>query len=144
MKGFSGWIRAGAANPQAQIVGVYLGTGVVAQGVIPGRKDDRLGLAVARATIGDAARAALQLPRAETTLEASYQYKLHDTLAVQPDVQYVHHPAGIAGAHNALVLGLRLVLTGGYPRKAPATDAADPTVPPDGPQPAEPPQQPQG
>jgi hypothetical protein len=50
-------------------------------------------------------------------------------------MQYVIHPAGEAGVRNALVFGLRLIFTAGFPRQAPATEAADPTVPPDGPQP---------
>jgi hypothetical protein len=31
------------------------------------------------------------------------------------------------------VIGVRVVLTAGYPKKAPATEQADPTVPPDNP-----------
>jgi porin len=141
LKGWSAWLRGGIANADAQIVSNYLGTGLVAQGLLSGRPDDRLGLAVARAGIGPA-RFPLALHRAETTVELSYQYKVHDTFAMQPDVQYVHHPAGVARGRDALVLGLRIVVTAGYPRKAPAADATDPTVPPDGPQPPDTGQQP--
>lgn len=141
LKGWSAWLRSGIANGEAQIVSSYLGTGVVAQGVLRGRPDDRVGLAVARAGIGPA-RYPLALHKAETTLELSYQYKVHDTFALQPDLQYVHHPAGVAHGRGALVLGLRIVVTAGYPRQAPAADATDPTVPPDGPQSPEGGQQP--
>jgi hypothetical protein len=37
------------------------------------------------------------------------------------------------------VLGLRLILTAGYPHQSSATDSADPTVAPEGPLPADPP-----
>ena len=141
--GWSAWLRAGAADRQAQSVSSYFGGGVVSQGLLRGRPDDRLGVAIARAGIGAPASAALGVSRAETTFELSYQYKVHNTLAVQPDVQWIDHPAGIAGARSALVLGLRIVLTAGFPRQAPATDAADPTVPPDGPQPPEQPPTPE-
>lgn len=141
--GWTAWLRAGAADRQAQSVSSYLGGGVVSQGLLRGRPDDRLGLAIARAGIGAPASAALGVSRSETTIELSYQYKVHNTLAVQPDVQWIDHPAGIAGARSALVLGLRIVLTAGFPRQAPATDAADPTVPPDGPQPPEQPSAPE-
>jgi porin len=134
LKGWSAWLRAGVANGRAQIVSSYVGTGLIAQGLFPNRPDDRVGIALARAGIGPA-RYPLALHKAETTFEASYQYKVHDTLAVQPDVQYVHDPAGVAHGRDALVLGLRIVVTAGYPRTAPAADATDPTVPPDGPQP---------
>jgi porin len=133
LQGWSAWLRAGVANGRAQIVANYIGTGLVKQGLLPNRPDDRLGMAVARAGIGPA-RQPLGLHKAETTFEASYQYKVHDTLALQPDVQYVHHPSGVAHGRDALVLGLRIVVTAGYPRKAPAADPTDPTVPPDGPQ----------
>ena len=129
---WSGWLRAGFAR--GQIVSSYLGVGVVAKGLLHRRPDDRLGLGLARAGISGAARAALGLPRAETTIETSYQMRMSDRFAVQPDLQYVRHPAGIARADDALVAGLRLILTEGYPRHASATDPTDPTVPPEGPQ----------
>ena len=129
------WARAGVADGDAQIVRSYLGLGLVGQGVWRSRPDDRIGLAVAHAGIGRPARAAFGLGRAETNFEASYQYRLRNTLAVQPDVQYILHPEGAPHAANALVLGLRLILTAGYPHQSPATDSADPTVAPEGPQP---------
>jgi porin len=132
--GWAWWVRAGLADPRAQAVGGYLGGGVIYKGVF-GRQNDRVGFAIARAAIGDDAQVAERLPRAETTFEASYQAKLGDTFAVQPDVQYVVDPAGRAGRPNALVVGLRLIFTGGYPTKAKPEDATDPTVPPDTPTP---------
>lgn len=131
LKGMSGWIRAGIADRAAQPVSAYFGSGLVAQGLFAGRPDDRLGFAVAHAMIGAPARRDSGLPRAETTFEASYQLSVRRTLVLQPDVQYVRHPAGNTGAGNALVLGTRLVVTFGYPGQPSATDAADPTVPPE-------------
>lgn len=128
------WVRIGMANGDAQTVGGYLGAGLVGQGLIKDRPDDRLGLAVARASIGRPSRIGGGLPAAETDVELSYQVKVHNTFAVQPDVQYVVHPASAGDLPNALVVGLRFVITAGYPRKAPAAEATDPTVPPDGPQ----------
>jgi porin len=132
--GWAWWVRAGLADPRAQAVDAYLGGGVIYNGVF-GRQNDRIGFAYARADIGDDARRGEHLPRAETTYEASYQVKVGDTFAVQPDVQYVVDPAGRAGRPNALVVGLRLIFTGGYPTKAKPEDATDPTVPPDTPTP---------
>jgi porin len=56
---------------------------------------------------------------------------MHNRLALQPDAQFVRHPAGRAGATDAVVLGLRAVVTFGYPVQPSAIDAADPTVPPE-------------
>ncbi len=131
MKGVSGWIRAGVADRDAQPVSAYLGAGLVAQGLFAGRPDDRLGFAIAHAVIGAPARSALGLPKAETTFEATYQISVHHRLALQPDAQFVRHPAGRADARNALVLGMRAVVTFGYPVQPSAADAADPTVPPE-------------
>src|SRR6185369_1421708 len=133
----SAWMRLGVADSRAQSVTTYLGAGLVAQDIVPGRPNDRLGLAVARAMIGEPARRAARLPSAETDFELSYQLKIQDTFAVQPDLQYVVHPASEPHIGNALVFGIRFVLTAGYPKKAPATEATDPTVPPDGPQPTD-------
>jgi porin len=126
------WLRAGYADDRAQAVAGYLGLGAIQTGTFAGRSEDRVGLAIAHAIIGSPAACAAGISRAETSIELSYQVKLSDTFAVQPDVQYIIHPAGIADAPDALGFGLRLVVTTGFPKKAKATDATDPTVPPDG------------
>jgi porin len=135
---WTGWVRAGLADAEVQTVGGYLGAGVVRKGVIASRPEDRLGFAIARAFIGNPARSALGISRAETSFEGSYQVKVNETFALQPDAQYIDHPAGRAGARSAMVLGMRVVLTGGYPTKAPAAEPTDPTVAPDGPPPLAP------
>jgi porin len=134
---WSAWARLGFASGEAQIIDRYIGFGLVRAGPFKGRKDDRLGIALAQAQVGAPAHNSLGLPRAETDIEASYQLKVGNSFAAQPDVQYVIHPAGEHGVRNALVFGLRLVVTAGFPKQAPATEAADPTVPPDGPQPSD-------
>ena len=47
----------------------------------------------------------------EVAVEWTYRAVLTPWFAVQPDVQYVIHPGGIAPPENALVLGLRSELT---------------------------------
>jgi porin len=132
-KHWSGWLRYGVAAGSVQPIDGYLGGGFVGKGLLRGRPEDRLGLAMARASISDAAMRAEDLPDAETTFEASYQIKLSAVLAVQPDLQYVVHPAAVAAAPDAFVAGLRLVISLGGPKPAPATDASDTTVPSDTP-----------
>ncbi|GAC1571740.1 MAG: carbohydrate porin [Sphingomicrobium sp.] len=128
----SGWVRAGVADRHAQTVAGYIGMGAVQQGTFPGRPDDRLGIAVAHAVIGSPSVESFSLHHAETSFELSYQIKLSERIAVQPDVQYIRHPAAIADAPDALGFGLRIVLSTGFPKKPQATDPTDPTVPPDG------------
>jgi porin len=103
-----GWLRLGLADGRVQAVAGYVGAGLAWQG-LPGRKADRFGLALARAVIGGPAQAAQGLPAAETTLEATYSFRLGRFLHLQPDVQYIIHPAGAAGVPDATVIGLRLV-----------------------------------
>src|SRR5947209_2831407 len=125
------WLRAGVANEQAQTIAGYLGGGLVQRGTFAGRPDDRLALAVAHAIIGPPAREVLMLPNAETSVELTYQARISRRFVVQPDVDYVRHPAGTARAPNSLGLGLRFVFVAAYPVRMAASDPGDPTVPPD-------------
>lgn len=54
----------------------------------------------------------MQVPvnRAETTLEATYLAKINNSVAWQPDVQYVIHPNTDPTVRNAFVFQLRLQL----------------------------------
>jgi porin len=115
-KDWTGWVRVGAADPQADIVASYLGFGVVKAAPFPGRKDDQLGLAVARAGFGGDARRALDLPNAETAIEETYRYVAGPHLSLQPDLQYIIHPASAPHLPNALAVGLRLILLGNAPK----------------------------
>ncbi len=45
---------------------------------------------------------------AETVLEATYKYQVAPWWSIQPDFQYIITPSGVAGSHNATVLGLRM------------------------------------
>jgi porin len=126
------WLRGGFAQPRAQIIAGYLGGGVVQQGAIPGRADDRLGFAIAHAIVGNPAVNALGLHDAETSFELTYQVKVSRRFVIQPDVDYIHHPAGVAHAPDSLGIGLRFVYAAAYPIRMAASDPGDPTIPPDG------------
>lgn len=126
------WLRGGFANSRAQNVAAYLGGGVVQQGTIAGRPDDRLGVAIAHAIIGGPAVSALALHHAENSLELTYQVKVSHRFVVQPDIDYIHHPAGVAHAPDSVAVGLRFVYAGAYPIRMAASDPGDPTIPPDG------------
>lgn len=126
------WLRAGIANGEAQPIAGYVGGGMVQEGPIPGRPSDRLGIAIAHAIIGKPAVNALGVHHAETSFEVTYQVKLSSRFIVQPDLDYVHHPAGVAHAPDGLGMGIRFVYVGAYPTRMEASDPGDPTIPPDG------------
>lgn len=125
------WLRGGFANAHAQLIGGYLGAGLVQTGTIAGRPDDRLAFAIAHAIVGDPAAQPLGIHRAETSLELTYQAKISRRFIVQPDLDYIRHPAGVAHAPDSLGLGLRFVFATAYPIRMASSDAGDPTVPPD-------------
>lgn len=126
------WLRGGVASGAAQVVQAYLGGGVVQQGTVPGRPDDKLGVAIAHAIVGGDVAHELGLHRAETSVELTYQAKISRRFLIQPDVDYVRHPAGSAHAPDSLGLGMRFVLVGASPARMEASDPGDPTIPPDG------------
>ena len=126
------WVRAGFANPDAQPIAGYIGGGLIHQGTIPGRPDDRLGIAIAHAIIGEPAVRVQGLHHAETSLELTYQVKVSHRFVIQPDIDYIRHPAGVAHARDSLGIGLRFVYASAYPIRMAASDPGDPTIPADG------------
>jgi porin len=130
------WLRAGIADRQAQTVAAYLGGGLVQQGAVPGRPDDKIGMAIAHAIIGDGVAGTLKVPGAETNFELTYQAKISPHFVIQPDVSYVRRPAGEGHAPDSVGLGIRLVYATAYPLRMTASDPGDPTVPPDSSSPA--------
>ena len=57
-----------------------------------------------RAPVADTGR----LPAHERLVELTYSDRLMEHVSLQPDLQYVFHPAGESGVRDALILGLRL------------------------------------
>lgn len=109
---WSGWVRLGVSDPDVATVASYLGFGLVRAGPFRSRPNDRWGVAVARAGLGEPIRRRDGLPRAETIFEATYSAQVTGAFAIQPDVQYVRRPASQPGLPDALVVGLRLVVSG--------------------------------
>jgi len=91
-----GWVPAGR-----NAITRYAGGGVHLQALIPGRDEDLLGLAVARAdTHLDA----------ETTFELTYRLVLTPWLFLQPSLQWIDNPGGDATVRSARVGLLRFTL----------------------------------
>jgi porin len=107
--------QLGLGDGRVNQIGSYLGGGLTFTAPLPSRADDELGLAVAAARNGShyqRAQTAVGLSVAgETTVELTYLAQLRSWLALQPDVQYVIHPAGTQSQRNATVLGLRLAVS---------------------------------
>ena len=85
--------------------------GIRIKGLLPGRGDDAFGLAWTRASLSDKWRTA-QLPTDTTTFEdaweATYRIQTSKWLAIQPLIQRINHPGGIASRSAASLLGARV------------------------------------
>jgi porin len=105
--------RLGCADHRVNQFAAYTGAGVVYTGLLPGREEDQIGLAVAAAHNGDDFKEAQQLgavaitPR-ETIFELTYRGQISPWLAAQPDLQYVINPSSDPSVKNALAVGARL------------------------------------
>ena len=131
-RGLNLFMRAGGVPADRNQIDLYVDGGAAYKGLIPGRDQDVLGLAMSYARIsGDAsdrdedARRFNSTPSPvrdfEAVVELTYVAQITPYWTLQPDIQYVVHPGGnIANPKNptggtasiadALVLGLRTTL----------------------------------
>jgi porin len=93
---------------------VYVEAGLNGKGLVSGRPDDMMGIAVSYAGTSPKARAAQPWLRSdETIFEGTYLYQVMPSFSLQPDVQYVLHPGAVTQTadskplHDALVFGVR-------------------------------------
>jgi porin len=130
--GYAVFSRAMGAPGDRNLVDLYLDAGVTYKNPsenLFGKTGDTLGLAVAYARIGGAARAfaadmgaftGQPYPRrsAETAIELTYQIQLVDGWQIQPDLQYIINPGGglpdpltpATRIKNTLITGVRTTI----------------------------------
>ena len=121
-----GFVRASASPADRNPIDLYLDAGLSLAAPFRGRPDDTLGIGIAvarisprlRSLLSDRAAAdggPLDAPGFEAVAEATWQVKVSTRFYLQPNVQFVLHPAatlldGLAAAPlppNALVVGVR-------------------------------------
>lgn len=122
-----GFIRASASPSDRNPVDLYGDAGLTLSGPFPGRPEDTLAIAAGFARLSPPLRSLVRrrmvlagleqkVPAGEGVLELSYQLKLSPRAYLQPDAQWIIHPAGwtlqgnadVRGPKpNALVIGLR-------------------------------------
>ena len=113
--GLNVFLRFGSANQNINVVGHYLGTGIVLTGPLPSRPGDQLGIALAQAAVGEPFKQlqsteAISLNHQERNVELTYAMLINPWLTVQPDAQYVSHPSFDAQRRHEWMLGIRLSL----------------------------------
>lgn len=67
---------------------LYIGTGIVLTGLLPGNPDDVFGIAYNRTLMSDAAI------DDESIIEVNYKVHINQNLFIQPDFQYIMNPGG--------------------------------------------------
>jgi porin len=110
--GMALFARAGIADGDIGRFSAYVGGGIVYNGPIHSRAEDQLGFAVAAARNSRGFERAAENDGVDTrefeiALEWTYRLQLTPWLALQPDLQYVVHPGGIAQRNAAVVGGIR-------------------------------------
>lgn len=94
----TGFFQLGVSDSRVGRFGAYIGGGLTAVGMVPGRPNDEIGIAFARAENGAHFRAlqrslsGVEESDAETTVEVSYLAQANDLFALQPDLQLVLDP----------------------------------------------------
>jgi len=125
-RGLGVFLQFGGTPDDRNTVDYYFGAGLDYTGLIPGRGQDVLGVAVANAFFSERLRKARDLeidafdpadPAAgdrpgkllanESTLETTYRIQVNDRLALQPDYQIVFNPSGEQNIKTAHVFILR-------------------------------------
>jgi porin len=115
--GVSVFSRVSFSPTDRNLINAYVDGGVVFDGLIPQRPNDKFGASVIYARYSDSVRAfdrdtaaftgvAGPVRDYETNLELSYMAEIVPGWTVQPTLQFVWHPSGDA-ARNATVAGVR-------------------------------------
>jgi porin len=112
-QGLAGFVRFGITNKNVNKVCTYYGTGINYLGLIPGRDDEILGLAIGTSKNSNDFRIS-QFGNSQTQktktheyiIELTYKINLLDYLSIQPDVQYVINPT-FSQKDSAFLLGVR-------------------------------------
>jgi porin len=95
------FMEYGSVPAERNLVTGYWGGGFTFHALIPGRKDDDLGIAIANAST--------HLDN-EKTIEVTYHLVLSDSVAIQPSYQMITNPGGDAKVPTATVFLLRFTL----------------------------------
>lgn len=96
------FVQLGQAAKSRNAVNSYVGAGLHLHGLLPGRGEDDLGFAMARANTDTGS---------ETTYELTYRLVATSWLAIQPSFQWVDNTGGVTAAPTSRVGLLRFEVT---------------------------------
>ncbi len=111
-QGLAAFVRYGRTDGDVSPLIYSFSAGCIYTGLLPGRDDDVLGLALIRARAAEKFRQAnAPLEESEVAVELTYRARLTPWLAVQPTLQHVIHPGFEPSLRNAWIGTVRLELT---------------------------------
>lgn len=106
------FVQIGTAEGDRNQTGIYLGAGLNVTGLLPARPSDVFGVGIAQArNSGRFLDANPALRDAETALEFTYQLAPTSWLTLQPDLQYIIDPSTDPATDDAVVVGMRFLIT---------------------------------
>ncbi|MEI6082035.1 MAG: carbohydrate porin [Verrucomicrobiota bacterium] len=115
VRGLNSWLRLGFCPQSYNPLSIYTDGGLVYTGLIPGREEDKTGIAFCYGQVSSgymnlANAQGIPGPSFEAVIELTHSFRLAPAIALQPDIQYVMHPGGTQQNGNALVVGMRAVV----------------------------------
>jgi porin len=110
--GLAAFLQLGSApNKNINEFASYFGGGLKYTGLIPKRRQDEAGIAIASALVNEKLLTDSGRQKAETTLEITYRAVINGHFAIQPDIQFVFCPGASSTRKNAVVAGVRIELS---------------------------------
>ncbi len=109
-QGLGVFFRYGYANSEKNDVTGFFSTGFQYQGLIDGRDDDVLGFGFAHGAFSNKA-STTYTDDYEAAFELYYSAEIAPWFVVSPSIQYVKNPGGDRSVDDAVVLGVRVLMT---------------------------------
>lgn len=103
-RGVDVFANFGFANADVNVVDKSVSGGMTVMGPFEARPHDKLGLAIGYSHISQ--QSAFKAYNYELPIELTYRAQLTDWLTVQPNIQYILHPALVASKKNDFLIGL--------------------------------------
>jgi porin len=110
MQGLGGFFRYGYAHARTNDITHFYSFGIQYQGLFDGRDDDVLGLGYANGIFSDRADSTYTEDY-ESATELYYSTQVTKWMTLSPSVQYVTNPGGDSSVSDAVILGLRALVT---------------------------------
>lgn len=109
-QGLGSFFRYGYAPGRANDISCFYSFGLQYQGLFDGRDDDVLGLGYAHGTFSDRAEITYTEDY-ESVTELYYNTQVTKWMSISPSVQYVTNPGGDSSVSDAVVAGVRALIT---------------------------------